>query len=98
MFSLFNNSASFLSLSYRLRAYNWAPRKKTWEESTPKNIPNLYTITALAWKKDGSRLTTVCSSAYALPVMVYCICVLVDIMLVSIRAHYVGLLTSSIAV
>ena len=52
----------FLFISFvfhRLRAYNWAPRKKAWEESTPKNIPNLYTITALAWKRDGSRLTTV---------------------------------------
>jgi hypothetical protein len=24
-----------------------------------KEIPNLYTITALAWKKDGSRLAAV---------------------------------------
>jgi intraflagellar transport protein 172 len=30
----------------------------TWEESTPKVIPNLYTVTALAWKRDGSKITS----------------------------------------
>ena len=27
-----------------------------WEESTPKTIENLYTITALSWKADGSKI------------------------------------------
>uniref|UniRef100_A0A3P8XGI6 IF140/IFT172/WDR19 TPR domain-containing protein n=1 Tax=Esox lucius TaxID=8010 RepID=A0A3P8XGI6_ESOLU len=40
----------------RLRVFNWGPRKGAWDEASPKEIPNLYTITALAWKKDGSRL------------------------------------------
>ncbi|XP_078397553.1 intraflagellar transport protein 172 homolog isoform X1 [Cetorhinus maximus] len=40
----------------RLRVLNWSPRRNAWDESRPKEIPNLYTITALAWKKDGSRL------------------------------------------
>ncbi|XP_059212612.1 intraflagellar transport protein 172 homolog [Centropristis striata] len=40
----------------RLRVYNWAPRKGVWGEAKPKEILNLYTITSLAWKKDGSRL------------------------------------------
>ncbi|XP_030200601.1 intraflagellar transport protein 172 homolog [Gadus morhua] len=40
----------------RLRVFNWAPRRGLWDEAKPKEIPNLYTITALAWKKDGSRL------------------------------------------
>ncbi|KAM6965091.1 intraflagellar transport protein 172 homolog [Aplochiton taeniatus] len=40
----------------RLRVFNWAPRRGVWEEAMPKDIPNLYTITALAWKKDGTRL------------------------------------------
>ncbi|PIK55820.1 putative intraflagellar transport protein [Apostichopus japonicus] len=31
-------------------------RKGKWEEANMKEIMNLYTITALAWKKDGSRL------------------------------------------
>ncbi|TRY86956.1 hypothetical protein DNTS_000647 [Danionella cerebrum] len=41
----------------RLRVFNWSPRKGTWDEASPKEIPNLYTITALSWKKDGSRLS-----------------------------------------
>ena len=41
------------------RMYNWSPRKEMWDEATPKYIENLYTITALTWKRDGSRLTSV---------------------------------------
>ncbi|XP_073709088.1 intraflagellar transport protein 172 homolog [Garra rufa] len=41
----------------RLRVFSWSPRKGTWDESSPKEIPNLYTVTALSWKKDGSRLS-----------------------------------------
>ncbi|XP_069028434.1 intraflagellar transport protein 172 homolog [Embiotoca jacksoni] len=40
----------------RLRVFNWAPRRGGWDEAKPKEIVNLYTITCLAWKKDGSRL------------------------------------------
>ncbi|XP_053239953.1 intraflagellar transport protein 172 homolog isoform X3 [Podarcis raffonei] len=40
----------------RLRVLNWSPRRSAWEEAKPKEIPHLYTITALAWKRDGSRL------------------------------------------
>ncbi|XP_054618204.1 intraflagellar transport protein 172 homolog [Dunckerocampus dactyliophorus] len=40
----------------RLRVFNWAPRRGVWDEARPKEITNLYTITSLAWKKDGSRL------------------------------------------
>ncbi|MEQ2313666.1 hypothetical protein AMECASPLE_004402, partial [Ameca splendens] len=40
----------------RLRVFNWAPRRSVWDEAKPKEITNLYTITSLAWKKDGSRL------------------------------------------
>lgn len=43
----------------RLRVFNWSPRRAGWDEASPKEIPNLYTITALAWKKDGSRLCAV---------------------------------------
>ena len=39
--------------------YNWSPRKEMWDEAPPKTIPNLYTITALTWKRDGTRLTSV---------------------------------------
>uniref|UniRef100_A0A669PJU1 Intraflagellar transport protein 172 homolog n=1 Tax=Phasianus colchicus TaxID=9054 RepID=A0A669PJU1_PHACC len=40
----------------RLRVLNWSPRRGAWEEAKPKEIPHLYTITSLAWKRDGSRL------------------------------------------
>uniref|UniRef100_A0A8C2ZEP1 Intraflagellar transport protein 172 homolog n=1 Tax=Cyclopterus lumpus TaxID=8103 RepID=A0A8C2ZEP1_CYCLU len=40
----------------RLRVFDWAPRRGVWDEAKPKEILNLYTITSLAWKKDGSRL------------------------------------------
>ncbi|XP_043365854.1 intraflagellar transport protein 172 homolog isoform X3 [Dermochelys coriacea] len=40
----------------RLRVLNWSPRRNAWEEAKPKEIAHLYTITALAWKRDGSRL------------------------------------------
>lgn len=43
----------------RLRVYNWSPRKEGWEEVAPKKLENLYTLTALSWKKDGSRLVAV---------------------------------------
>uniref|UniRef100_A0A8C6VBY2 Intraflagellar transport 172 n=1 Tax=Naja naja TaxID=35670 RepID=A0A8C6VBY2_NAJNA len=44
----------------RLRVLNWSPRRNAWEEAKPKEISHLYTITALAWKRDGSRLGTLC--------------------------------------
>jgi intraflagellar transport protein 172 len=40
----------------RIRIYNWSPRKGLFEESDPKEFTNLYTITSISWKKDGSRL------------------------------------------
>uniref|UniRef100_A0A3Q2XZS2 Intraflagellar transport protein 172 homolog n=1 Tax=Hippocampus comes TaxID=109280 RepID=A0A3Q2XZS2_HIPCM len=40
----------------RLRVFNWAPRRGVWDEAKSKEIANLYTITSLAWKRDGSRL------------------------------------------
>ena len=43
----------------RLRVFNWSPRKGSWDESKIKEIPNLYTITSMAWKRDGSRLVAV---------------------------------------
>src|SRR6218665_150329 len=45
---------------YRLRVFNWSPRKGLWDEGKAKEITNLYTVTALAWKRDGSKLVAVC--------------------------------------
>lgn len=46
----------------RIRIYTWSPRQNSWNEALSKDIANLYSITALAWRKDGARLTvgTVC--------------------------------------
>lgn len=41
----------------RLRVLNWSPRRSMWDEAKAKEIPNLYTITALSWKRDGSKVT-----------------------------------------
>ncbi|ESO08535.1 hypothetical protein HELRODRAFT_74793 [Helobdella robusta] len=40
----------------RLRIYNWSPRKGLWDEGMRKDITNLYTITSMAWKMDGSQV------------------------------------------
>ncbi|CAN9507987.1 unnamed protein product [Ophioblennius macclurei] len=40
----------------RLRVYNWAPRRGLWDEAKPKEMENLYSVSCLEWKKDGSRL------------------------------------------
>ena len=39
--------------------FNWSPRKGAWDEGRPKEIKNLYTVTALAWKRDGSKIVAV---------------------------------------
>ena len=40
----------------RLRLYSWSQRRNLWEEHAAKEFQNLYSITALAWKRDGSRI------------------------------------------
>jgi hypothetical protein len=46
-------------LNKRLRIFSWSPRKGLFEENDPKEMPNLYTISSIAWKKDGSKLAIV---------------------------------------
>uniref|UniRef100_A0A2K5CVW5 Intraflagellar transport 172 n=1 Tax=Aotus nancymaae TaxID=37293 RepID=A0A2K5CVW5_AOTNA len=38
------------SMTGELRVFNWSPQRSIWEEAKPRQIANLYTITALAWK------------------------------------------------
>ena len=38
--------------------YNWNGNQNVWKEVDVKRIKNLYHVTALAWKPDGSRLAT----------------------------------------
>ncbi|PAA52772.1 hypothetical protein BOX15_Mlig006435g1 [Macrostomum lignano] len=42
----------------RIRLLNWSPSKGTWEEGAATEIDNLYTVTALAWRRDGSRIAS----------------------------------------
>ena len=39
-----------------MRVYSWSPRKNLWEENKSKEFQHLYTVTTLAWKRDGSRI------------------------------------------
>ncbi|KFO82193.1 Intraflagellar transport protein 172, partial [Cuculus canorus] len=57
----------------RLRVLNWSPRRGAWEEGKPKEITHLYTITALAWKRDGSQICvgTLCGGVEQFD---YCLC------------------------
>lgn len=43
----------------RLRLLNWSPKKECWEEGGVKHIPYLYTITAVSWKRDGTKIVAV---------------------------------------
>ncbi|CAG9768133.1 unnamed protein product [Ceutorhynchus assimilis] len=40
----------------RLRTYIWNTQKNIWDETPAKIIKNFYTVTALAWKRDGSKV------------------------------------------
>eukprot|EP01137_Pigoraptor_chileana_P037243 Opistho-2@34026 len=48
----------------RLRVFNYSLRKNSWEEGGVKTIENLYTVSSLSWKYDGSRLAvgTLCGA------------------------------------
>ena len=37
--------------------YNLNARRNLWEEAGVKRVDNMYSVTAMAWKQDGSRLT-----------------------------------------
>mmetsp|Transcript_30644 Transcript_30644/g.27829 ORF Transcript_30644/g.27829 Transcript_30644/m.27829 type:complete len:722 (+) Transcript_30644:437-2602(+) len=49
----------------RFYIYNYNSRRGQWEEAGVKNIENYYSVTALCWKNDGSKLITgsLCGSA-----------------------------------
>mmetsp|Transcript_15284 Transcript_15284/g.25210 ORF Transcript_15284/g.25210 Transcript_15284/m.25210 type:complete len:1767 (+) Transcript_15284:218-5518(+) len=40
----------------RMHVFSYNARKGAWEESGVKDVENLYTVSALSWKPDGSRL------------------------------------------
>ncbi|XP_076397740.1 intraflagellar transport protein Oseg2 isoform X2 [Megachile rotundata] len=40
----------------KIRILDWSPRRSIWEEANTKALPNFYTVTAISWRRDGSRL------------------------------------------
>ncbi|XP_012058709.1 PREDICTED: intraflagellar transport protein 172 homolog [Atta cephalotes] len=40
----------------KVRIFDWSPRRSIWEETNVRDLPNFYTITALSWRRDGSKL------------------------------------------
>lgn len=50
----------------RIRVVSWSPAKAAWEENPAKEIRNLYTVTALSWRRDGSRVAcgSLCGGIY----------------------------------
>ncbi|CAK9818338.1 Intraflagellar transport protein 172 homolog [Anthophora plagiata] len=40
----------------KIRILDWSPRRSIWEETNTRFLPNFYTVTAISWRRDGSRL------------------------------------------
>ncbi|XP_043507001.1 intraflagellar transport protein 172 homolog isoform X3 [Frieseomelitta varia] len=40
----------------KIRILDWSPRRSVWEEANSRALPNFYTVTAISWRRDGSRL------------------------------------------
>eukprot|EP00080_Pristionchus_pacificus_P016971 PDM76991.1 osm-1 [Pristionchus pacificus] len=52
----------------RLRLFSWNAKRGNFEEGNPLEIENLYTISSLAWKADGSTVYagTLCGGIFAI--------------------------------
>jgi len=40
----------------RFLVFAWHPKRSEWAEVVQREVPNLYSVTALSWRADGSRL------------------------------------------
>ncbi|PRP88103.1 intraflagellar transport protein [Planoprotostelium fungivorum] len=40
----------------RFRTFSYSTRRQVWEDSGAVDIQNMYTLTSLSWKRDGSKL------------------------------------------
>jgi intraflagellar transport protein 172 len=62
----FNPSGETVTLGNfnKFFSYNFNARAEEWREGEKKDIPNMYSVTSLAWKNDGSKLTvgTLCGA------------------------------------
>lgn len=52
----------------KVRIFIWSPRQNGWTELTAKRIDKFYSITAMCWRRDGSRLVvgSLCGAAIIL--------------------------------
>lgn len=51
------NGQSVLIGSYdRIRMFTWSPRQNTWSETVNKEIKHLYSVTTIAWRRDGAKV------------------------------------------
>ena len=41
---------------YRFRVFSYNMHRQQWDEGPVVESPNLYSVTCLSWKRDGSRL------------------------------------------
>lgn len=51
-----NGQAVAIGSFDRVRIFTWSPRQNAWNELAAKEISKFYTVTALSWRRDGSRL------------------------------------------
>lgn len=40
----------------KVRIFTWSPRQSAWNELAAKEISKFYTVTAMSWRRDGTRL------------------------------------------
>ena len=46
----------FTLFIFRFRTFSLNPKTGVWEESSAITVDNMYTVTSITWKRDGSRL------------------------------------------
>ncbi|CAI4221536.1 unnamed protein product [Auanema sp. JU1783] len=52
----------------RIRLFSWSSRRGAWDEGVPLDIKNIYSVTSLAWKGDGSAVYagTICGGVISI--------------------------------
>lgn len=50
-----NGQAVAIGSYDKVRVFTWSPRQTAWSELAIKEIDKLYSVTAMCWRRDGSR-------------------------------------------
>lgn len=50
-----NGQAVAVGSFSKIRIFTWSPRQSAWNELAAKEIPQLYSVTAMSWRRDGAR-------------------------------------------